>query len=364
MRYSFVSLVFLMLMDLIGGRAQSQTIYYVYDGATLQVLGESAANTHYAHWQIWLYEQPAHVVHYTSSLPYSHWGLIEGASAESVKQQLEVFRGFEQAYLNFFGPGSWGRYTYYYAVGPIAITDQAFEKGSFAPISHADLNYRLMALVNTVQPSLENNVNEGPNFPVREYLDQIRDLLNQTARLYSQVNNIRPQPHLIDGEILSIRTAVAQAEKDVPKLTSILPSVRLPTSGAWMSHTEWAGSDGTTQVAISETGSGVAVEQSWTGGDGSMAGTFVLTIIPYKDVGSVQLQPPMRDDDDRWTVRLQSVGNRFTEVLTSPERKTATKTLRAVNYTSTNTSVYLAFFNSTDAKDAYSYFLYHKQLGR
>jgi hypothetical protein len=364
MRYSFVSLVFLMLMDLIGGRAQSQNIYYVYDGATLQVLHESSANTHYAHWQVWLYEQPAHTGNYTSGLPYSHWGLIEGSTAESVKQQFEVFRGFEQAYSNFFGPGSWGRYTYYNAVGPIAITDQAFEKGSFAPISQADLSYRLMGLVNNVQPSLENNDNEDPNSPVKEYFDQIRDLLKQTARLYSQINNIHPQPHLIDGEILSIRKAVTQAEKDVSKLTSILPSVKLPTSGAWMSHTEWAGSDGTMQVAISETGSGVAVEQTWTGGDGSMAGTFVLTIIPYQDVGSVQLQPPMRDDDNRWTVRLQSVGNRFTEVLTSPERKTATKTLRAVNYTSTNTSIYLAFFNSVDAKDAYSYFLYHKQLGR
>jgi hypothetical protein len=48
----------------------------------------------------------------------------------------------------------------------------------------------------------------------------------------------------------------------------------------------------------------------------------------------------------------------------SPERKTTTRMFRAVNYTSMNTFEYLTFFNSTDAKDAYSYFLYHKQLGR
>ena len=76
-----------------------------------------------------------------------------------------------------------------------------------------------------------------------------------------------------------------------------------------MSHTERAGSEGTVQVAISETGSGVAVEQSWTGGNGSMTGTFVLTIIPYKDVGNVQLRAPTRSDDNRWTIRLESAGN-------------------------------------------------------
>jgi hypothetical protein len=266
--------------------------------------------------------------------------------------------------LNFFGPGSWGQYTYYNSVGPIAISDQTFEKGPPAPISQADLNYRLKGLVNAVQPSLENNENEDPNSPVKEYFDPIRDLLKQSARLYSELAKIRLQPHFIDGEIVSIRTGFAQAEKDVSKITSILPSVKPPTSRAWMSHTERAGSDGTVQVAISETGSGVTVEQSWTGGNGSMTGTFVLTIIPYKDVGSVQLRPPMRSDDNRWTIHLQSTGNRFVEILTSPERRNTTGVLRSVNYTSTNAFVYLAFFNSADAIDAYSYFLYHKQLGR
>jgi hypothetical protein len=364
MRCKFVSFALLMLLASVGVRAQSQNIYYVYDGATLRVLNENLASTRYAHWQVWLYEQPVHIGHYTSGLPYSRWGLIQGGSAESVMQLLEVFRGFEQAYLTFFGPASWGRYTFYNPVGPVAITDQAFEIQSSAPISQTDLNYRLKGIVNTVQPSLENNENENPNSPVKQYFDQIRDLLKQTARLYSQVAKIHTQPHFIDVEIVSIRTGIAQAEKDVPKITSILPSVKLPTSSAWMSHTEPAGSDGTIKVAISETGSGVAVEKSWTGGNGSMTGIFVLTIIPYKDIGSVHLQPPMRSEDNRWTIHLESAGNRFTEILTSPERKTTTRIFRAVNYTSTNTFVYLAFFNSADAKNAYSYFLYHKQLGR
>ena len=114
MRRKFVSLVLLMLLDFIGVRAQGQNIYYIYDGATLQVLSENPPNTRYVHWQIWLYEQPVYIAeHYTSGLPYSRWGLIEGWSAESVMQQLEVFRGFEQAYSNFFGLGSWGRHTYH-----------------------------------------------------------------------------------------------------------------------------------------------------------------------------------------------------------------------------------------------------------
>ena len=364
MTRNLVSLVFLILLELIAGRAQSQDIYYAYDGANFQVLRENPANTQYVHWQIWLYEQPVHIGQYTSGLPYSRWGLIEGWSAESVVQQLEVFRSFEQAYLNFFGRGSWGRYTYRNSVGPVAIIDHAFEIQSSAPISRPDLSYRLKGIVNTVQPSLENNENKDPNSPVKEYFDQIRDVLKQTARLYSQLAKIHTQPNIINDEIVSIQTGVLQAEKDVPKITSILPSVKLPGSSAWMSHTEWAGSDGTVQVAISETGSGVTVEQSWTGGNGSMTGTFILTIVPYKDIGSVQLQAPMRNDDNRWTIQLQSSGNRFTEVLTSPERNTTKGVLRAVNYTSANSFVYLVFFNSADARDAYSYFLYHKQLGR
>src|SRR5258708_2959282 len=184
------SLAFLMLLDLIGGRAQTQNLYDVYDGAALRVLYENPANTRYLHWQVWLYEQPVHIENYTSSLPYSRWGLIEGRSAESVMRELEVFRGFEQAYLNFFGPGSWGRYTFYNPVGPVAITDRAFESESSAPISQPDLNYRLEGLVSAVQPSLENNENEDPNSPVKEYFDHIRDLLKQTARLYSQLAKI------------------------------------------------------------------------------------------------------------------------------------------------------------------------------
>ena len=33
--------------------------------------------------------------------------------------------------------------------------------------------------------------------------------------------------------------------------------------------------------------SGVSVQQTWTGGDGSMTGTVIVTMIPYSDIGKI-----------------------------------------------------------------------------
>jgi hypothetical protein len=160
------------------------------------------------------------------------------------------------------------------------------------------------------------------------------------------------------------RTAVTRAENKVREIIAVLPSVRLPTSNAWMFHTEWAGSDGIIQVTVKEAGSGVSVERTWTGGDGSMTGTAVLTTVPYKDIGSVELAPPTRTSDKTWTVRVQSANASFAETWICPERKTARRVLRAANFTITQHFVYLAFNNAAGAQDAYAYFLYHQELGR
>jgi hypothetical protein len=95
-----------------------------------------------------------------------------------------------------------------------------------------------------------------------------------------------------------------------------------------MSHTERAGSDGIVQVEVMETGSGVAVQQTWTGGDGSMTGTVIISMIPYVDIGKIDLDPPTRTGDDRWTVRVQSAASRFPQTVNSPERKTARGTFQ------------------------------------
>ena len=131
-----------------------------------------------------------------------------------------------------------------------------------------------------------------------------------------------------------------------------------------MFHTEWAGSEGIVQVAVKEAESGVSVERTWTGGDGSMTGTAVLTMVPYKDIGSVELAAPTRNGDKAWTVRLQSADGSFAEIWNCPERQTARRVLPAVHFKTTQHFVSLSFNNPAGAQDAYAYFLYHKELGR
>jgi len=46
-----------------------------------------------------------------------------------------------------------------------------------------------------------------------------------------------------------------------------------------------------------------------------------------------------------------------------PERKTGKAIVAAVNYTTTESAIYLAFPDFGDAEDAYAYFLYHNQVG-
>jgi hypothetical protein len=95
-----------------------------------------------------------------------------------------------------------------------------------------------------------------------------------------------------------------------------------------------------------------------------MAGTVILTTIPYDDVGTIDLAPPMPTLDDTWTVRVHAARAPFPQKIDSPQRRTIKRTFPAVNYATTENSVYFVFANSADAQDAYAYFLYHKQLGR
>lgn len=372
MRCGFLYLISLCLFVAAGSaQAQPQNTYYVDNGTTLQAMYDNPAHANGMRWQVWLFEEGARVPHPTSGLTYSRWGLIEGVSAESVMKQLEAFQRFESAYLKFFGPGTWSRYTFFNFVGPIAITDRAVETKLTAleTLSQLDvLCYRVKRLITTVQPSLEINENEGPYSPHKEYFDQVQDALEIVSKLYSQLYrqlaHARPQLQFIERVIAQANAAVAQAENNVPKITAALPSVKLPTSNAWMSHTEWAGSDGTIQVVVEETGSGTSVHQTWTGGKGSMTGTVMVTTIPFEDIRSVDVEPPTRGGDNTWTVRVQSALTSFPQTVTSPQRKTARGLLNAFNYKTTESVVYLVFLNSAEAQDAYAYFQYHKQLRR
>lgn len=369
MRGNFVQLTFFLLYLLSvapSADAQQQQTYYVYDGKNLRVTYGSAAQADYLEWQIWLYQESVHIPRYGAGLPYSRWGLIQGRSAEGVMKQLKAFQSFERAFLNFFGSGTWGPNTFLNPLGPIATASDEGKKQPSEESYLGQLNYRIQRVIATVQPSLENNEKNGLALPVKDYFDRIRGSVQQVAAIYSQLVRVQPQLHFVDNQIARARTAVEEAESNVPKITAVLPNVKLPTNHAWMSHEEWAGSDGIIiiKIEVTEGRRTVLVEQTWTGGDGSMTGTVALTTIPYENIGNVALEPPLRDHDDAWTVRVESAGGSFPETWSSPERKTAKGVFRAVNYKTTKSVVYLAFTSRAEAHDAYAYFRYHQELGR
>lgn len=359
-----------------------ENTYYVFDGKTLEITHDNPAYAKHVRWQVWLYPGGVRIPRHSTGLQYSRWGLIEESSAGRVLKRLNAAQSFEEAYLNFFGAGTWGRYTFLNSLGPIAVTEQPTESQStgsqsteirFAEAQPPDLEelYQLLRLddqldkvIATALPSLENNESEGPSSPVKGYFDQIRDALQRVSKLSSQLARAHPQLHLIKLEIAKTRPQITEAEKGLPKITAVLPSVKLPTSKIWMSQTENAGRDGIKEIAITEIGAGASVQERWTGGDGSMAGTIILTTIPYDDIGKIDLVPPMPTYDDTWTVRVHAARAPFPQKIDSPQRRTIKATFPAVNYTTTENSVYFIFPDSPDAQDAYAYFLYHKQLGR
>lgn len=349
-------------------QARPQEIRYVYDGKSLRVTAENTSKC--TKWQIWLYERGVRIPQFAASLQYSRWGVIEGPSFESTAQQLERAQKFEEAYANFFGPNSWGRYTFFNPLGPIAVMERATESEQSSVQTRSqlheldDLRYRLDTLISAVQPSLENNESQGPSSPHREYFDGIRHAAEHISRLYSHLARVHHTGSFIQREIVSTRTALTQTEHGLREMTATLPSVKLPASTSWMFHTEKAGSDGTIEVQIRETGPEVSVHQAWTGGDGSMTGTVIETIIPFNDIGKVDLWAPARSEADTWAVRVQPAHASFPQTVTSPVRITPKKVFPAVNLTTTEDLLHLVFPNPNEARDAYDYFLYHQQKSR
>ncbi len=95
--------------------------YYVFDGKALEIAKDNPAYARHTRWQVWLYPVGVRIPRHTAGLQYSRWGLIEDASAGRVLKRLETAQRFEVAYLKFFGPDTWGRFTFLNAVGPIAL---------------------------------------------------------------------------------------------------------------------------------------------------------------------------------------------------------------------------------------------------
>jgi hypothetical protein len=135
---------------------------------------------------------------------YSRWGLIEVTSAEDVMQQLQSSQAFEAAHSNFFGSGTWGRYTFFNPVGPIAVMGQSSKDQPAALEKLYQLRWldeRVNTVIRAATPSLENNQSQGPASSVEGYFDQIRDALERISKLQSQLSRDRPQLRFLSREV-------------------------------------------------------------------------------------------------------------------------------------------------------------------
>jgi hypothetical protein len=351
--------------DSAGAPQQGSYSYYVWNGHTLQVVSGDPAGANYEEWQVWLYPRSVRVSGSGSGLAYARWGAMQGPSARAVTKQLAAYQQFERAYRNFFGANTWGQFTFSYPVGPVAVAEQGQRDDPYSLHWKIDLlNQRLESLVPELRSSLANS--EGKEAPalLQPYFEEVRNSIENVARFYDKLSRLPADGNYLNQELARLTPGVKQAESAIPKVTAILPTVKLPASKDWMTQTEFAGREGTIDVRVTEIGSSAWVEQSWTGGDGSMAGTKVITIVPYRDIGALDIWMPHLGKDPRWTLHIQPAnGNGFRQSVTSPERVTSKRTYPSVDLKTSGESVYLEFSNTRDAQEAYAFFLYHKERG-
>jgi hypothetical protein len=343
----------------------SYSSYFVWNGHSLQTVNGDPAGANYAEWQVWLYPKSVRVSGSGSGLAYARWGAIQGPSARAAIKQLDDYQQFERAYTNFFGANTWGRLTFSNSVGPVAVVEPGQRDDPYSLHWKIDLlNQRLESAVPELRASLANaEGNEAPP-SVQQYFEQVRNSMQGVARFYDKLSRLPAEDNYLSQELAHLTPGVNQAESAIPKVTAILPTVKLPANKDWMKQTQFAGRDGTINVTITEMGSSAWVQQSWTGGDGSMAGTKIITIVPYQDIGTLDIWMPHLGNDQRWTLHIQPANrNGFRQSVTSPERVTSKRTYPAVDLKTSGESVYLEFSNTRDAQEAYAFFLYHKQRG-
>jgi hypothetical protein len=343
----------------------SYSSYYVCQGDALQAVDGDPARAEYGKWQVWLYSQNMRISPSRLGLAYSRWGVIQGTSARAVMEQTAAYQQFESAYTSFFGPNSWGRFTFSYPVGPIAVPELGRVNDPYELLSKIDLlNHQLGSVVAGLRPSLVNGNPTEATTSVQQYLEQVRNPMQNVARFYDKLSRLPTERDYLGQELARLTPGVNRAESTVSKVRAILPSVKLPVSKDWMSHTETAGREGTVHVAVTEMGSSAWVRQNWTGGDGSMSGTEIITIVPYQDIGDVNIRTLAWGNGQRWSLSIEPASRKgFPQSIKSPERATASRTYPAVDLKTSEEYLFLEFSNPRDAQDAYAYFLYHKERG-
>jgi hypothetical protein len=339
--------------------------YYVCKGDVLQPVDGDPTHADYGKWEVWLYSQSMRVSPSRLGLGYVRWGVIQGSSARAVMEQTAAYSQFELAYTSFFGTNTWGRFTFSFPVGPIAIPELGHGDDPYGLHSKIDLlNYQLGSVVGELRPSLVNADHSEATASVQQYFEQVRRSMQEVARFYDKLSRLPAERNYLAQELALLTPGVSRAESAVPKVRAILPSVRLPVRKDWMTHTEAAGREGTVNVTVTEMVSSAWVRQNWTGGDGSMSGTEIVTIIPYQDIGDLNLRTLDWGNGQRWSLSIQPANpNGFSQSVKSPERTTAKRSYPAVDIKTSEKFLFLEFSNSSDAQDAYAYFRYHKERG-
>lgn len=346
-------------------QANTYSSYYVSRGDSVEKVDGDPAGANYTEWQVWLYPQSVRVLRSGSGLVYTRWGVMQGLTAGAVMQQLAAYQQFESAYQQFFGASTWGQLTFSYPLGPMAVADPGQENDPYGLKMKIELlDHRLTSVVTGLRPSLVNGERGQADPAMQQSFEQVRNSMQDVARFYDRLSRLPSQQRYLAQELALVVPGVGRAESAVPKVRAVLPSVRLPLSKDWMTHSEPAGRDGTIDVTVAEMGSTAWVQQTWRGGDGAMAGTKIITIVPYQKIGNLAVEAPHIGNDQRWTVRIEPADpSGFPQSVTSPERITATRTYGAVNLKANEEFLFLEFSNPGDAQNAYTFFLYHKERG-
>lgn len=234
-------------------QAQQSDFYYIYKNGRLETAHGDPSLGRYSSWQVWLYPQSVDVSRFPAAgLAYARWGVIEGPSAKVVSERLAAEQEFEHTYAALFGQNSWGRFTFSYPVGPIAVPQGQPEMNPSELVSDINVfNNRLVSVIEALRPSLEMAQSREAVSPFKDYLDQVRYCLEQVSRFYDQLSRVPEQPAYLSQELSRLGPAVSAAEDGVSRIRAILPSVKLPTDKAWVTHVEQQGNEGIVKVTIS-----------------------------------------------------------------------------------------------------------------
>ena len=238
-------------------------------------------------------------------------------------EQLASYQKFERAYTVFFGSGTWGRFTFACSVGPIAVAEPGQQDVKWAAHENRPVEPTSGIGCGRVAPLAENG--EPSQAPLRATMPRTgAQLYSHVARFYDKLSRL-PGEHNYLSQVLALLTPrVRQTENVVPKVRAVLPSVKLPVSRDWMTHTERAGRDGTVTVTVTEMGSSAWIQQDWSGGD-YMAGTKFITIVPdQRDWGTLISRPSAWETISDGPFAYSPLGqtqNRFPQAVTSPENQ-------------------------------------------